>query len=329
MNGRRRWIAMGGVLVIACVAAWAFVRGMDAPMEPLAASPLDAIELATDATPTVSRIDGAGMDRATLPSSPRKPAELPPMDTPFNQAVEALEAAALAGDVVAACRLAAETWRCVNTRQMESLLIGEGRDLQILAKGSLNDMQLEARLDSWSARRQAADQILMACKGVDTSPVRLANIDVQAIELGDTAARMRFLTGGHLSPANTLHYPELLNHYKTHAFRYFTQSLEDGNLEILHLWYINTRFGHMQALPAVLPEQWREPALVEAVIAQLSDHQLVELGQSLHLNMLEHDVLPEHQAEAARIHARYFSSTQPSKPGGLYHGLANCEELSN
>lgn len=332
MNGRRRWIAMGGVLVIACVAAWAFVRGMDAPMEPLAASPLDAIELATDATPTVSRIDGAGMDRATLPSSPRKPAELPPMDTPFNQAVEALEAAALAGDVVAACRLAAESWRCWSARQWAHFMTNEERQIEQMSQGNLDAGQLERRIDAWMAQKQATEQTLMACEGQDTSSVRLAYYDRLASESGDPFARMRYLSGIQLNPGATLRHPELLDDYRAHAFDYFTQALEAGDLEILDLWHNSTRLGDMAALTGVLPESWREPAFVEAVIAQLSDTQRGALAQHLRSTTLGASSSPEQQAEAAHLHARYFADVQPRKQRPVRKGgvmLAPTEDAQH
>ena len=328
MKKSAAWMGAGGVVIAACVVGWVIARSTGEPMTPLATSPPDAAGVATDAleAPAVSPIPAVALDRVSIASRPAPP----PPGTPFNQAVEALEIAARAGDPVAACRLAAEAFRCQSTRQMAAYQSTE-RQIEQMAGGNLDAAQLEKRIDAWLRQKQTVEKTLKSCEGVDTSPVQLARYDIRATELGDPLARTRYLMGTHLNPGTLMRHPELLDHYRTHAFDYFTQALETGHPSILLLWHANTQYPDMQALPAVLPEPWREPGLVGALIAQFSDAQRAVLGQYIQNAALDVEVSPEQHAEAARIHARYFSTAQPLQElpfaFGSQGGAEHCEDL--
>ncbi len=328
-------VGLGVGLVAAGVIAWAVMRGAGGTDDPLSVTSPGATALGIDAmdTPEVPRLPAVKPERPDVPSPTASRPALPPVDMPFNQGVEALEEAARGGDVVAACRLTTEAWRCFNARQMARFVNEEERQIEQLASRDLDAEQLEQRIDAWMDRKQSLEATMASCEGVDVSFPKLFDYDWLATTAGDPVARLRYLGSMHLTPGVLIRHPELLDHYRTHAFDIFMQALETGDLGAVQLWQSSAQFDNGFALYAVLPEPWQDPRLVSAVIEQLTEDQRAAIG--FHLPV-DSEPSPEQQAEAARIHARYFAAT-PAKQsssfadvfGGHEPDTQRCEDLAH
>ena len=301
-------VGLCGALVVVGVIGWVAGRGMRDAGPPLPVASPDVAMPAIDASdaPEVSRLDRLG---APLPSVARP--TLPPIDLPFNQSVDVLEEAARGGDVVAACRLAAEAYRCSSLRQMTKFLSNEERQIRQMSHSQLDDEQMERRITAWIDKKGMLENTLASCEGVDASSAQMVLYDSLATAAGDPLARIRYLSGERLYPGAMIGHPRLLEHYRTHALGYFMQALEAGDLEVLRLWQASTRFGELLALSSVLPEPWKDPAVVDAVIDHLTDTQ--RANDSVYDDNPVSEPSPEQRAEATRIYARYFADSEPRK----------------
>ena len=304
-------IGLSAGLVVLGVVAWAVMHGAAIGDDPLPVAPPDAVasDMEVMDAPEAARLPAMKPPRPEVSPTVAVHSVLPPMDMPFNQSVEALEEAARKGDPVAACRITAEAWRCQGARPMMAYMSNEELQIRSMAHENHDARQLEEKIDLLLKRKQALEKILASCEGVDVSITQLSRYDQRAAAAGDSFARIRYLRGGHLSPANVLRHPELLDHYRTHAYGYFMQALEAGDLGVLQLWQGSIQMEDASALSAVLPEAWRDKGLVAALIDQLTNSQRMPFAP--------HDAFtpkptPEQRAEAARLYKRYFANTDPA-----------------
>lgn len=303
-------VGLGGALIVACLVGWLAGRGARDSVEPLPVALPDAAVLAIDAVDDheVSRLSAMKPDRSDVPPPVASRPALPPIDMPFNHSVEALEEAAQNGDVVAACRLAAEALRCWNAHQMAMFLSSEERQIERMADSKLDAEQLERRIDGWMERKQVLENTMVSCEGVDVSVVQLARYDALAAAAGDPVARIRYLNATHLQPGVVIRHPEVLNQYRTNAYGYFMQALKAGDLQVLQSWQASVYFGELSALSSVLPESWQDPGFYNALIEQLTDTQ--RAATSLY-DIPSTEPSPEQRAEAARVYTQYFAGAEP------------------
>lgn len=316
---KTRIIGLASALVVACAIGWLALagRGTHDAKDPLPVASPDAVPLGIDAmdAPDVVRPPAMKPDRPGAPQTPSSPVAsrpaLPSIDMPFNQSMEVLEEAARNGDPVAACRLTAEISRCWNARQMVAVLPMEERQIERMAEHDTDAKLLDKRIDSLVKMNQTIDHIVAGCEGVEASLAHLVRYDGLAAAAGDPVARMRYLSATNLTSGVSLRHPELLEHYRTHAYSYFIQALEAGDLEILTLWHASTQFEDMSPLTFVLPEAWQAPGLVNAVMQHLPDSQRSTLNRH---GLPTTEPTSEQQDEAAHIYARYFASAETPPP---------------
>lgn len=316
---KTRVFGWSGVLVVTCMIGWVAGYGVRDAMEPLSvAAPKVVIsDVRALDVPVTSRLSGKIPDRSEASSPTVSHPALPPIDMPFNQSVDVLEEAAREGDPVAACRLSSEAWRCLRARQMVILSPEDEHQIGRLANDDAPMEQLEQRVDGWLEQKQWMESTVASCEGVDISMPTLFNYDGMAASSGDPIARLRYLSSSHLDPAVVIRHPEMLTHYRTHAYAIFMQALEAGDLGVVALWQasVNPRSFDTYALSAVLPEAWQDPGVVDALVELLTKEQRSSVGSSVrHLGLAAGDVPSvEQQAEAAHLHARYFAANLSQK----------------
>ena len=236
------------------------------------------------------------------PSAPQHPTStppLPPLDAPLADILDELRDRADAGDVAAACRLSTELSQCArvagfNPRHYEPAFAEQPHE---------RELRLE-RLQRDSARHQH-------CQGLpDGLLVQQARFHLDAAQLGDTDAALRFLYARWLEPATLIHDPSLAHLYREHAWPLFLRLFEDGVPHAALLWADATR-ATTQRIPlaAVMPEQWRRPDVANALVQEITGH-----------SAMAHDRDPppsaESHAEATDLFRRHFA------PSPHYHGGA-------
>lgn len=257
--------------------------------------------------------------QAPPPSKPSPPASEPSdadhhgddAEPALADRFEALDAAARSGDAHAACELAAELDRCDRAASRRRLQQDENLASQ-LASQSLGDEELQEQIDDIAAQTHLLDRIALHCAGIPTQTIRSASRYVElAAAAGHVPSQVRLLGGQQLLPAELLRDASPLATYRANATTWFRNALDAGDLGLLQLIAHASRWERVMPLADYLPEEWKDPAMVSALIDELSDTQRESAFLAGTLPSAHVTPTPAQRARAAELYARHFAASPP------------------
>ena len=253
------------------------------------------------ADPDVSGTTGDRKSEAVKPNRLPEPtvpdAPLPPLDAPLSAVLTDLRDRAASGERAAACRLALEVAECrtaltMRPSAMENMLAERAASLEESQRAALTDRVIETIAE----RREFRER----CDGISTDLVReLPRFYLRAAQLGDRNAALRFLTAEGVTPADFVTDPSLVQLYQGSSWPVFVSLLEAGDRRAALLLLNATAPDTASPLSAVLPQEWRDPAVAQELAVLLGVAPPVPGA----------DRTPEASQRARTLAERYFSGT--------------------
>lgn len=206
------------------------------------------------------------------PTTSRPMWEPPVADQPLNQIFAALDAEARRGNAAAACRLALELDRCHRAWPAARNMLGAMEAVD--RNNAANNVELPDRARHRATMEAVFEQLETVCAGSEaiasTSKLRYLGI---AADGGNVPSMVRYLEPGRLSAGAVMDDPALLTHYRAHGQSYFLAALRAGDIDLLSQWRMALLSPHDSALFRLLPEEFRNVGLLNALVAQLSPEQ--------------------------------------------------------
>jgi hypothetical protein len=267
--------------------------------------PLDAAQAASP-TPQVREVEM----RAASPSSSSAASTA----NPDPLTVDELDRAARGGDARAACRMASEISRCQQARMLQRFQRDERAEVDALSRDEVDDAEIERRVDELIRKQQVLDEATADCDDYDRAdrltPMRY---HVFAANSGHVPSMLATIHPMQMSAAALIRDPGLIDDFRTHASARFQRVMQSGDLRLLLAWRFATSGPEPSPLLDHLPAEWRNPALVAAVIEQLSEEQrrgvpgLDAFGRSPAIGEAD-------RVAGAELYRRYFADSTPPPP---------------
>lgn len=313
MAGRKRVIAIGLCVLAVAVTAIAWLHApapADAILAPVTGSsaPIERTSIAVDdlRPDATTRAPPAMHSVAVL-----EPLVIPPDGELDATSLAELDRAARSGHALAACRLAAELERCAILQRTQRF--PSANDVEALAEQTaLGEAALQEEIERIADEERRIEKIAADCDVVAaTLMVSAGDYLTLAASNGHAPSQIRYLSAQHLTTSALLQNPARLEHYRANARRFFDASLAAGDLRLLHIWLMSTQFPEHLPLRDFLPEQWRDPGIVAALIEQLDTPQ--REGAMLPAPA-ERILAPPTQAQrdaASRLYREHFAASPP------------------
>lgn len=216
---------------------------------------------------------GAAPD-APAPAPGAASAAAAPTDATSIDAIDALDRAARAGDGRAACRMAAAISRCQQVRLLQRFQQDERSQIDALARDPSDAADVERQIDELVRRERLLDEAAAGCAGYEQGDrLTVARYHVVAANAGHVPSMLATIHPMQMSATALIRDPALIDDYRANAGARFRRILEAGDLRLLGAWLAATSFPDPSPLLDQLPPEWRDPALVAAIVAQLSEEQ--------------------------------------------------------
>jgi len=217
----------------------------------------------------------AGTGPASLPDWPLPPrASGPalPEDVPVAELFEALESRARAGDVAAACRIAAEVNRC---RSLPRYLLSAEHErgaIDAIARADVSADERASRAaelaDSIEYNRRIAEQ----CQALSPQQLRAApRYYLLAAQRGHVPSMARFANAIGAGGADMVADPELYALYRQHAWPMFRAAFEAGHPFAVMAWRGALDSNGFSFLAGALPPDWQTPGVARALSELVAD----------------------------------------------------------
>lgn len=295
------------------------VRGQ--PVADLAPAPDQATSLLELARmPVAEKRMDAARTAPTIAAQEETTAEAPHL---LDQLAE-WEAPAAAGDPVAACKVSEVLATCRLARKdarprLEELL--ETVRQQAIAAPALRDREqgqgMVARL-----QRQLAWQDRCTELGDDVLALQ-PYADLRAARAGDGRAATRFVGGRSFAVADLASDPSLGAFFRQHAWSVFEGMLQRGDRAALAHWQDALLLRSDSLLWMVMPEEWKRPELVEALMRRVRQKRVASRPDAT----AEQPLPPAVEQEAEVLFLRYFDGKPgPTRPPSFAE-FDYCETL--
>ncbi len=264
---------------------------------------LDLTTLAPERLPEHNKADSPA-------ATPTPMWQQPVADQPLNEIFAALDAEARRGNAAAACRLAMELDRCHQAWPTARNMLGamEAMDRQNAA----NNVKLPDRARHRATMEAVFEQLESICAGSEalasTSKLRYLGI---AADGGNVPSMVRYLEHDRLSAGAVMDDPSLLTHYRAHGQSYFLAALRAGDIDLLSHWRMALLSPHDSALFRVLPEEFRNVGLLNALEAQLSAEQRKGMFWGMREPGIGESPTAADTVRAAELYRAHFAHSPP------------------
>lgn len=236
----------------------------------------------------------------------------PVADQPLNEIFAALDAEARRGNAAAACRLALELDRCHQAWPAARNMLGamEAVDRQNAA----NKVELPDRARHRATMEAVFEQLETICAGSEAlaSRSKLRYLGIAA-DGGNVPSMVRYLEPDRLSPGAVIDDPSLLTHYRAHGQTYFLAALRAGDIDLLSHWRMALLSPHDSALFRVLPEEFRNVGLLNALVAQLSAEQREGMLWGMREPGIGERPTAADNVHAAELYRAHFAHSPPGR----------------
>lgn len=292
---------VGGLLFLPRAGRVAGVDAQDAVRETFVVAPETEV-----ADVSVAGVALPDLGRTSTPSE-----DAAGKDMPLRDMFDELDVAAHAGDARAACRLGAELSRCAMVRRM-ARFDNEEQHVTQLAQQTLDEHDMQREIDAIAARKALVESTQEHCEGMTPDMLRNAgDYFTMAALAGHTPSQVRFVSGHHLRLDALLRDATPLQTYRTNAAALFREALHAGDLSLLGIWYHSAIVGDEMPLTAHLPEQFRDPGLVVALINRLSAEQRESMFPAGSLDTNRVTPTAEQVRAADALYTRHFATSPP------------------
>ena len=185
-------------------------------------------------------------------------AALLPDDTPVDRVIAQLDAAARAGEAMAACRIGNELVRC------EKLGFWGARNWsELLALRAAEHQDVSALLPELTRQLERGRRLVEGCARVAPEVKHeLPRYHLTAALQGNVQSAAQFVSIA-AQPGDLVRDPQLYAMYRLHAWQLFRLAFDAGHPDVLLAW-VGAHSG-ADALAGVMPEDWRKPEVASAL----------------------------------------------------------------
>jgi len=238
--------------------------------------------------------------------------EPPAADMPLREIFETLDAEARRGNATAACRVALELDRCQRAWPLARNMLGAMEEID--RRNSAKNIVQPHRAVHRATMEAVFEQLETICAGSEVFG-RLNNLRYLGIAAdgGSVPSMVRYLEPHRLNAGALLDDPALLAHFRANARTYFLAALRTGDISLLPNWRNSLLSPHDSALFRVLPDEFRNIGLVNALLAQLSAEQHGGLLLGSREPGIGERPTPADHARAAELYRAHFSHSPPAR----------------
>ena len=230
-------------------------------------------------------------------------AALMPDDTPVDQVIAQLDAAARAGQAMAACRIGNELLRC------QKLEFWGARDWSgLLARGAAEHEHVSALLPELTRQLERGRRLAEGCARLAPDVKRkLPHYHLTAALQGNVESAAQFVSLA-TQPGDLVRDPQLYAMYRLHAWRLFRLAFDAGHPDALLIW--SGASSGADALGGVMPDDWRKPEVAAALFRR------VYLRREDWRETQDEPLSPDHESEVESIYRQHFerSPWEPQFP---------------
>ncbi|MFA5685176.1 MAG: hypothetical protein WCZ65_03825 [Lysobacteraceae bacterium] len=264
-NGKKLWWGALALLLagIGAAVGW-FSHALRVEPETLSELTRSPQSVQAEVDIDVARAAVLRMDRPARPTAVTM-AQTPilPREATALEALELLRAPAQRGDPVAACELAQILGECRMRRVMR-------RMPQRSAPSDVGSREFEAYVNAEAVRQEWQDRLEKRCEGVTAEHLSQGmGYLARAAVAGHAASLSSFMSAPQVAAADFLRDPTLAMVYRSQLWPALRDGLRSGNLMLTYGFLRQMAQGESAPLAAVVPAEFRDPKVAEALRQRL------------------------------------------------------------